>query len=232
MELVEALSSDLLRKWLNPHVLDEKLLEKYRQEFTTAQPFPHLYIDDFLLEERLEEVAEALTEQEFEMKESDLFQLAQTLDFDDLDNSQLLAFKNLFRSQPFLRFMEFLTGIDLSTDVDCLGNIYQDTDYLLCHDDKLVKRKVAYIFYLTDLLEEDGGALHLFDNEDRHPTTIVKSIQPRYNRLTFFQVTRASFHEVGEVLGPDIYRVSISGWFNNPEEVADTPGQSSGVEML
>lgn len=38
------------------------------------------------------------------------------------------------------------------------------TDYLLCHDDQLENRKIAFILYLTesDWSNEDGGQLELF----------------------------------------------------------------------
>jgi len=219
LDLEQIIQSTLLQKWINPIWLDKAALEQLHQEFADAKPFKHAYMDQLIVEDQLERVIEVLTEQEFEIKDSDLFQLAQTADFDDLDQPILRSFKKMFQSDQFVALMEYITNVDLSNAVDMLGNIYSDTDYLLCHDDKLIKRKVAYILYLTDLEEEDGGALHLFDTKDEQPNKIVKRIFPRYNRLTFFEVTRQSFHEVGEVLQPDIYRVSISGWFNNTQEV-------------
>ena len=41
---------------------------------------------------------------------------------------------------------------------------YDKTDYLLCHDDELEGRRIAFIMYLVpDWSEEDGGLLELFN---------------------------------------------------------------------
>ena len=39
-----------------------------------------------------------------------------------------------------------------------------------------LKRKVAYIYYLTNLKKEDGGALNLYASENKSPTEISKKI--------------------------------------------------------
>ena len=43
--------------------------------------------------------------------------------------------------------------------------LYSCQGYLLCHDDELEGRRIAYIFYLVDegWSMDDGGRLELFD---------------------------------------------------------------------
>jgi len=183
--------------------------------FTSSGPFPHIQIPEIFNQEPLEKVIEALTKQEFIRKDSDLFQMAQTLDFEEIENPVLTEFNTLFKSPEFVGFMSYISNVALSSDVDMLGNIYSDTDYLLCHDDKLSRRKIAYILYLTDLTETDGGSLNLFNTLKGKPNTIVKKMIPKYNTLTFFLVTPISFHEVEEIINSEVFRVTISGWFNN-----------------
>ena len=65
------------------------------------------------------------------------------------------------------------------------GTLYVDTDYLLCHDDQLEGRKIAYLFYLSDMKETDGGSLNLFASKNRVPTTIERKIIPKFNTFSF-----------------------------------------------
>ena len=45
---------------------------------------------------------------------------------------------------------------------------YLHSDTLLCHDDELEGRRIAYIYYLVDNWKEaDGGALDLFSVEGK-----------------------------------------------------------------
>lgn len=46
------------------------------------------------------------------------------------------------------------------------------------------------------------------------PVEIVKSIQPRFNTLMFFEVSDRSFHQVAEVLSKNKTRYSLNGWFH------------------
>ena len=48
-------------------------------------------------------------------------------------------------------------------------------DVLLCHDDELDTRRIAFILYLVPpWKEEDGGALDLFDMDGRY-SIIIKN---------------------------------------------------------
>jgi Rps23 Pro-64 3,4-dihydroxylase Tpa1-like proline 4-hydroxylase len=211
----EVFEDPTIRKWINSHYLREEIIHGLRDVFTSAGPFPYLQIPEFFNYEPLDLLVEELSQQEFYPQSSDLFQLAQTADFEFIETPYLSEFRTLFRSSPFLKLMTEITTVALSADIDMMGNIYQDTDYLLCHDDKLSRRKIAYILYLTDLDEGDGGTLNLFNTRDGKPNQIVEQLVPKMNAFTFFLVTPISFHEVEEIINPNIYRVSISGWFNN-----------------
>ncbi len=71
---------------------------------------------------------------------------------------------------------------------------------MLCHDDELEGRRVAYILYLVpeDWTAADGGALDLFavDAAGR-PTTVTRSLVPALGKFAFFCVSEVSFHQVG-----------------------------------
>ncbi|XP_077862401.1 prolyl 3-hydroxylase OGFOD1-like [Saccoglossus kowalevskii] len=95
---------------------------------------------------------------------------------------------------------------------------YEYTDVLLCHDDELEGRRIAFILYLVPHWDiKDGGNLDLFETDEHgQPSEIVKSLVPSWNTLSFFEVTPVSFHQVSEVLTQDKTRLSVSGWFHGP----------------
>ena len=85
------------------------------------------------------------------------------------------------------------------------------TDHLLCHDDELEGRRIAFIMYFVkDWTEKDGGTLDLFDRDaNGDPKDVVKRLVPKSNSMAFFEVTEKSFHQVAEVLTKDKQRLSI-----------------------
>jgi Rps23 Pro-64 3,4-dihydroxylase Tpa1-like proline 4-hydroxylase len=99
--------------------------------------------------------------------------------------------------------------------LDAMGVIYRDTDRLLCHDDELEGRKIAYILNLsTGFTRKDGGALAILDSDKKgRPRDIVRRVTPTCNTFTFFTVSERSHHMVEEVLVKKD-RLTIGGWFH------------------
>ena len=215
MDLENIISSDKLIKWVHEKYLNLEIIEKYKKDYDESIPFKNLNLREFLKDDMLEKLIEQVMEIDFEYKISDLFQFAQSLDFEYLDYDLLKDFKKFLKSEEFIGYIEYITDLKLSNNVDCMGSIYSDTDYLLCHDDELDGRKIAFILYLTSLEKKDGGQLYLYDSDENTntPVNIIKKIFPNKNQLTLFEVTEKSFHEVGEITSEDKLRVSISGWF-------------------
>lgn len=114
-----------------------------------------------------------------------------------------------------------LTDITLNNTIDCACQIYKTGGRLLCHDDALEGRRIAYILYLVDeeWSEADGGALELFttDLKNGHPDHVAMRITPKQNLLAFFEVTPISYHQVAEVMAKkNKPRRSMTGWFHGP----------------
>lgn len=182
----------------------EELLKK---RFKEAKPFPHLVLTDFF-SSRIKQVEQALLSQRFVEQNSDLFQFEQTDDVSKLSDPLLKEFHSFFGGKVFLDFIAQVTGKKLKS-IDMSGFIYDDTDYLLPHDDRLEGRKIAYIVNLSrDFTKEDGGALQLFTGKK-----VVKSIVPLYNALAIFEVSSKSLHQVEEVRSGK-KRVTLTGWFH------------------
>jgi hypothetical protein len=162
--------------------------------------------------------------QEYNNKATDLFSFFQTNDLRDSDNQEISQLREMLYGSAFRKWMERVTGITGLTDqVDMSAAIYTDASFLLCHDDHVEGRRIAYIIYFVDeqWQEADGGQLALFDSSvsdtqgRSYPDKVVKRITPARNSIAFFAVGDKSFHEVTEVR-TDRGRMSLSGWFYGP----------------
>lgn len=204
----------MIELWLNKKYLDKKYIAKLKKQYLSAKPFPHLKLDDFLQEDKFQEVLKALLSQEFIVKESDLFSLKQTNDFKGTENEFLTGFRHLLGSGEFLNLIHEITGEKLIVQmIDCNGSVYEKNDYLLAHDDRLDSRKIAYIYYLSTLSKEDGGSLDLYKCKKETPISVEKSLFPKENSFAFFKVSKNSFHQVSEVIS-NSKRISINGWLH------------------
>lgn len=115
-------------------------------------------------------------------------------------------------------------------------------DYLLCHDDCVQDRVVAFVYYLNyDWLKEWGGTLDVFSvDENFNAEKNVHSINPEFNTMIFFPVGRQTYHQVKGYLHDFISvisssnrsiglqvaenvsnfsRISINGWFHCNDKV-------------
>ncbi|KAM3626267.1 uncharacterized protein V6R79_026041 [Siganus canaliculatus] len=212
-------------------VLDDEQVKKAVKEAWTQKthynqgdleldchPFPHCIIRNFLGSEAfVESLQRELQDLNFHEKSNDLYKFKQS---DDLKKRTEPHIAGL-RAALFGRFRSWLgevLGVELEPTVDISCARYEYTDVLLCHDDELEGRRVAFILYLVPPWQSsDGGTLDLYSTDnDFQPQSIVKSLIPSLNTLVLFEVSPVSFHQVSEVLTEDKCRLSLSGWFHGP----------------
>jgi Rps23 Pro-64 3,4-dihydroxylase Tpa1-like proline 4-hydroxylase len=188
-----------------------------------SKPFPHVILhhvmkDDILLHQARKELEQAMKHE----KSNDLYQFTQTAALGDftLKENALAAVSQALYSQEWVTYLRKMSRLALDErPIDVAGQYYRRTDHLLCHDDKLEGRRVAFILYLVDedWNEEDGGQLELFSiDEYGQPKDIIRRIVPRWNTLVFFEVTPISYHQVAEVRSKTKQRISLSGWLHGP----------------
>ena len=203
-----------LDDWINWQYLEKAMIEKLHKQFGKAMPFPHLVMPGFFKEAQSIKVLQALVKEEFFPKEADLFKFMQTNDLAGTENDVLVALRSFIKSKQFVDYVRTLTGLKLKSGVvDMHGTLYADTDFLLCHDDQLEGRKIAFMYYLSTLGPKDGGSLNLLASKDGVPTGMVKNIVPHFNTLAIFEVSPVSFHEVEEVVAKK-NRIAIGGWLH------------------
>ncbi|ODM97004.1 Prolyl 3-hydroxylase OGFOD1 [Orchesella cincta] len=200
---------DLRKLWENgDNINDEKLKIQHK-------PFRHGEIHDFVNNrDFVDEFRKLFSKIEFHEKASDLFQFKQSDDLNSVVDPCVYAI-NEYLTMKVLPFLKSLTGLPLNQTIDMFLSIYTQTDFLLCHDDELDSRRIAFIWYLSEEWSEDfGGTLDLYSaTDDMHPDAVVRKLVPECNKFVFFEVGATSFHQVSEVLKKECKRQALSGWF-------------------
>ncbi len=180
--------------------LGHELKDKYR----TAQPFPHIAIDDFFPRDVVDAV-----HAEFPRPDQVAWQK-----FDNAQERKLASDKERalspaarrliweMNSQVFLQFLEVLTGIpNLIPDPQLSGGgmhqiprggklgVHVDFNK---HGNYGLDRRLNLLLYLNkDWREEYGGHLELWDREMKN---CVTKILPIFNRVALFSTTEYSWH--------------------------------------
>ncbi len=190
-------------------------VEESRRIFSDAVPFRHLVINHFLSSERAEHLSQALQAETFSEKDADLFHFFQTNDLTTSKHKTIKEFATLVESKAFAELIVSLTGINVKSGaLDLAGSLYKPGDYLLCHDDQVEDRKIAYVLYLSKgFTEKDGARFVLFNHKHKRPTTIARQYVPEWNSLMLFEVSPVSFHMVEENMGK-MGRYAIGGWLH------------------
>uniref|UniRef100_UPI00398EA834 prolyl 3-hydroxylase OGFOD1 isoform X2 n=1 Tax=Pristiophorus japonicus TaxID=55135 RepID=UPI00398EA834 len=183
-----------------------------------TRPFTHCVISNFIQSQLfLEGLQNELLQLNFHEKSNDLYKFKQSDDLRRRKEYHISALRKVL-FEDFRTWLSDIAGIKLESTVDLSCAKYEYTDVLLCHDDELEGRRIAFILYLVpEWATSDGGTLDLYDADDRYqPQQIAKSLTPSWNTLVFFEVSPTSHHQVSEVLSEGMCRLSVSGWFHGP----------------
>ncbi|XP_029464570.1 prolyl 3-hydroxylase OGFOD1 isoform X2 [Rhinatrema bivittatum] len=197
---------------------------KERRAFThesivmDPHPFHHCVIPNFIQSQTfLEGLQNELLNLNFREKSNDLYKFKQSDDLKKRNEPHISALRKVL-FEDFRTWLSDITKVELEQTVDMSCAKYNYTDTLLCHDDELEGRRIAFILYLVPPWDKtDGGTLDLYSIDDHfQPQEIVKSLVPSWNSLAFFEVSPVSFHQVSEILSEGKCRLSVSGWFHGP----------------
>lgn len=189
------------------------------------EPFKHCIVKKLLKDDsHLDNVCQEVLKLPFNPMLNDLYSCQQCCVAEANNSHPAINSIVNFIKGPLRAFVQNVTDKKFSDKMTITASQYKYTDRLLCHDDNLHDRSVAFIFYLCkDWSEQDGGSLDLFDCDSRNqPKNVVKSIFPSYGSFAFFEVTHNSYHQVSEIINPKSVRLSINGWYHGedlPEQI-------------
>lgn len=228
------------RMTVNPACFDDELIKQITESFQNRQAlstdaacvlskaYPLAVFKNFLKEDFAKELKEAVLEFPFKHKATDLFDMNQSPDLkpfagDGCDNP-ISKLSDAIFSPAFAGTIGKIIGKPLGTQIDLAAQRYDRGQYLLCHDDRLESRRVAFVLYLVDPewdAELDGGQFEKYplDFTGAALPDPVESYTPAWNTLVFFEVSMWSHHQVSEVLGMKP-RLSVAGWLHDAEKEA------------
>ena len=177
-------------------------------------PFPYVIVNDFLDSNTLDLVIDALAGLEYDFKESDLFSYWASVELTDINHPAINILRDDLGDKPWREKVSKSFNVKELSNIDMAAYVYGLGDFLLPHDDQVEGRIIAYSLHLTpEITEEMGGALNVFEADDKVKSKLVDSIIPEYNSLIMFEVSDHSWHEVSEIL-MDIQRLTVTGWYH------------------
>ena len=179
-----------------------------------SSPFPHVVVEDFLEEDTLDLVIDALAGLEYSFSESDLFSYWASVKLTDIEHPALNVLREDLGDKYWRKEVSKAFNVAKLSKIDMAAYVYGLVDFLLPHDDQVEDRVIAYSLHLTpDIEEEDGGSLDLFDSDKEGKSKLIKKIIPKFNSLNMFEVSATSWHQVSEIL-TDIQRLTLTGWYH------------------
>ena len=211
-------------------------------QYVQANPFPHIVINNLLPAELVKEILNNFphesvdSEVKFEIGYAGQNKRQVPPINCNSFNRNLFAF---FNSEPVLRFIESLTGIEkLIPEPFVAGGGYHETtkggllgihaDFRINKDLNL-NRRINMIIYLNDnWLEEWGGALELWD---KSMSGVQQRVLPLLNRCVIFNTDQDSFHGHPDPLTcpDDVSRKSIALYYYTASEsvLLETPAHDT-----
>jgi hypothetical protein len=216
------------------------LADKYLNTYSTAAPFPHAVIDNFLDLQWAKKALSVFPNQYSDIwldwkirdtvhqpKKQGLGHASRLVNVSPYLQNILFA----FNSYPFLSFLEKLTGIaKLLPDPHFHGgglhqilsggklSIHTDFNDLRSLD---IYRRINVLFYLNEDWEAGyEGNLELWDENVQ---SCIRSIAPIFNRLVIFNTNKKSFHGHPIPLNtpPGITRKSIALYYYTAKPAPD-----------
>lgn len=217
----------LMNKYLNPSLKSlPELAQDYHQQYVNANPFPSISFDNFFNPEMLSEVLEEFPD----LSKKDSIQFNDTKQIKLAGKGEgnfgpkTKAFMHFLNSEPFINFLQTLTGIKevLIGDPYFFGGGQHEIKkggLLKVHADfnkhphLHLDRRINVLVYLNkDWKEEYGGYFELWD---KNMEKCESRILPIFNRLAIFSTTDFSYHGHPDALNcpEDMSRKSLALYY-------------------
>lgn len=182
-----------------------KLAKENQAAYLSAHPFPNISFDNFfnpdLLSKILDEFPDLSKKDSISYKDQKQIKFAGKGENDFGEETK--GFMHFLNSEPFLNFLQILTGIEepLTSDPYFFGGGQHEIKrggLLKIHADfnkhpqlKLDRRINVLVYLNKDWKEEYGGFFELWD---RNMEKCEKKILPIFNKMAIFSTTDFSYH--------------------------------------
>ena len=213
--------------FLNPKYQDLQAIAKgFTAKYQSADPFPNIAFEEFFNPGVLDAILEEFPE--LESKDDIKYQTPNEIKLASRGERRFgpvtKAFVHFLNSEPFLLFLQGLTGIEetLTPDPYFEGGGFHQTKpggFLKIHADfnkhrqTGLDRRLNVLVYLNkDWKDEYGGHFELWDRE---MARCVKKVAPRFNTMAMFTTSDFSYHGLPNPLTcpPDRSRKSLALYF-------------------
>jgi len=213
--------------FLNPKFKDlQEVARYYKNAYATADPFPNIAFNDFFNPDVLDAILAEFTDLDADgnLKYTTPNELKLASIGERRFGPVTKAFARFLNSEPFLMFLQELTGIEepLLPDPYFEGAAFHQIKpggFLKIHADfnknrrTGLDRRLNVLVYLNkDWKDEYGGHLELWN---RDMTRCVKKMLPAFNTLGMFSTTSHSWHGLPNPLTcpPDRSRQSLALYY-------------------
>lgn len=238
-------------------MININFLDSHKNQYLTANPFPHIVFDNFFKEEWVDELSKEIPPldnpiwHQYNNRIENKYACRQWLAFPK-KTYQTLTY---FCSTEFTSKLSELTGIyPLMPDYGLNGggwHVHTRGGLLNVHKDYSIhpqlglERALNLIVYLTPEWDISwGGALGLWSEQDNQPYELIKSIDCIYNRAVLFDTRKDSWHGLPDpIMCPEnVRRTSLAIYYVTTPSTesathtralfAPTEKQKSDVEVL
>ncbi|MDN7864149.1 2OG-Fe(II) oxygenase [Burkholderia multivorans] len=210
-------------------MINKQALAEAMKSFKGAIPFDHCVVDDFFEPEIARELEKEFIPYESEKWFSYKNPIEDKKALNDWNTFPSLTYRafSYLNSSEFIEQIEKFVGVKLFADNGLHGggwhmhatggNLNPHLDYSI-HPKMKLQRKPNIIIYLSERLQpEHGGYLGLWshDSDNHKPGSLVKEVQPKFNRAILFDTTQNSWHGMSRPLSQpdDIFRQSLAVYY-------------------
>lgn len=223
--------------------LEKVIADGATEAYANAHPFPHGVYDNLFDEELLTKVIEEFEEGDKQWKEfATAYEKKLQMNKDVNLQPITRALVHNLNSEPFLNFLEKLTGIEGLVPDPYLeggglhkiprgGKLGIHVDFNK-HKKMGVYRRINVLIYLNkDWLEEYGGHFELWDGAQGQ---CHQKILPIFNRMAIFSTTADSFHGHPHPLNcpEDRNRISLALYYYTANERGDQVKEAHSTQFL
>ena len=199
---------------INPNVRQQA--SRYRQQFVSAQPFPHVAIDYFFDADQAAQLLRDFPKFDPEKARNEFGEIARKAVVTNIASISPF-YAEVYRyiaSREFLDFISQLTGIPgLVHDEQMYGGgthenlegqeLDPHVDFNFIEDRELHRRLNLLLYLNTEWETGWGGCLEIHSNPRRPRENRIQVIEPLFNRCVIFETSERSWHGFEKIQLPE-----------------------------